>query len=358
MVLRWFFDLLKVKITMKHYIIFFVAGMIYFSSCKNNHGPDVSSIKADIQVVRTENDLFAANSILELKKITEKSAPFYDIYMNEILGYKGIPRDSQMILLESFIKDSSIVELQKKTKVPFGDFSKVQSATEQMLRHLKYYFPEKVTRIPNVYTYISEFGHQMFIFEDNNGIDGVGIGLDMFLHPAIHYKMIDPENTNFSDYITRSWDSDHVAKKLCDIYVADIVGEAPGHRMIDQMIHNGKQLYISTLLMPEVHDTVITEYSTKQLQWCKENELQIWSFFLENKLFYETNLSKIGKYLHPSPTSPDMPADAPGRTANYVGWKIIDAYMVRYPATTVQELLKMTDAQAILEKSRYKPERK
>ncbi|MFZ1456125.1 MAG: hypothetical protein WAT46_08800, partial [Saprospiraceae bacterium] len=308
---------------MKIQILFFFALAILISSCKNNHGPDVSSIKADVHVIRTENDLFDAKSILELKKIIENSAPFYDIYMNEILGYKGIPRDSQMILLESFIKDSSIVELQKKTKVPFGDFSKVQSATEQMLRHLKYYFPEKVTRIPNVYTYISEFGHQMFIFEDNNGIDGVGIGLDMFLHPAIHYKMIDPENTNFSDYITRSWDSDHVAKKLCDIYVADIVGEAPGHRMIDQMIHNGKQLYISKLLMPEVNDTVITEYSLNQLNWCKENELQVWTFFMENKLFYETNLSKINKYLNPSPNSPEMPAEAPGRTANYIGWKIV-----------------------------------
>ncbi len=342
---------------MKYQLFILLAALIYFSSCQNNHGPDVSSIQADVDVMRTENDLASAKSIADLRKITENQPFFYNIYLNEILGYKGLPVDSHLILLESLWKDTMALDLLTKTSKTFGDFSKVKSETEEMFRHLKFYFPEKMSKIPNVYTFISEFGYQMFIFEDKNGIDGVGIGLDMFLSPDINYKMLDPENTNFSDYITRSWNRDHITKKLCDTYVTEIIGEPSGHRMIDQMIHNGKQLYVSKLLMPETHDTVITEYSLKHLNWCKENELQMWSFFMENKLFYESNLSRIGKYLNPSPGSPDMPAEAPGRTANYVGWKIIDAYMERHPATTVQELLKMMDAQAIVEKSKYKPAR-
>jgi hypothetical protein len=340
---------------MKIQILLFYALVIIISSCKNNDGPDVSSIVAKVNIFRTENDLLAANGISDIKKLADVNAPFYNIYLNEVMGYKGIPRDSQLILLETFIKDSSIVELQKKTNSTFGDFSKIKTETEQMLKHIKHYFPE--SSIPNLYTFISEFGYQMFIFEDKNGKDGVAIGLDMFLHPEIPYKMLDPENTNFSDYVTRSWNREHVTKKLCDIYVDDIAGEAPGHRMIDLMVHNGKKLFISKLLMPEVHDTVITEYTLKQLNWCNENALQMWSFFLENKLFFESNLSKINKYIKTSPKSPDMPAEAPGRTANYMGWKIVSAYMERYPATTVQELLKLTDAQAIMEKSRYKPDR-
>lgn len=341
---------------MKIQILFFFASAILISSCKNNQGPDVSSVDANVIVFRTENDLFEAKSTSDIKKLVENNAPFYNVYLDEILGYKGVPRDSQLILLETFLKDSIIMDLQKKTKLAFGDFAEVKSEIELMLKHLKYYFPE--SPIPNLYTFISEFGYQMFIFQDKNGKDGVGIGLDMFLHPEISYKMVDPENTNFSDYVTRSWNKEHVSKKLCDIYVADIAGETPGHRMIDQMIHNGKKLYIAKLLMPEVHDTVITEYTLKQLNWCNENELQMWTFFMENKLFFETNLSKINKYLNPSPNSPEMPAEAPGRTANYLGWKIVTAYMERYPATTVQELLKLSDAQAIMEKSKYKPDRK
>lgn len=80
--------------------------------------------------------------------------------------------------------------------------------------------------------------------------------------------------------------------------------------MLDQMIHNGKALYITELLLPEVHDSIIHEYSAAQLNWCRRNELQMWSFFFDRKLFYESNPSKIAKYIYPSPTSPDMPSVA------------------------------------------------
>jgi len=72
---------------------------------------------------------------------------------------------------------------------------------------------------------------------------------------------------------------------------------------------------------------------------------------------YFSKAEKINKYINPSPHSPGMPPRAPGRTANYIGWKIINAYMQRFPETTFQDLVKMDDAQALLQKSRYKPKK-
>jgi hypothetical protein len=135
----------------------------------------------------------------------------------------------------------------------------------------------------------------------------------------------------------------------------NLLGEPSGHRMLDLMIHNGKAMYFNKLVQPQLNDTIITEYSAQQLDWCGKNEMQIWSFFLDNKLFYESNLTKITKYINPSPNSPQMPAAAPGRTANYIGWQIVKAYMDRFPMTTPQELIDLKDAQLILEKSKYKP---
>ena len=50
-----------------------------------------------------------------------------------------------------------------------------------------------------------------------------------------------------------------------------------------------------------------------------------------------------------------MPAGAPGRTANYMGWQIVKKYMNRNPETTMQDLIAYTDAQKLLEESKYKP---
>lgn len=63
------------------------------------------------------------------------------------------------------------------------------------------------------------------------------------------------------------------------------------------------------------------------MDWVRNNELEIWSFFTEQNLIYETNVNRINKYINPSPDSPGMPADAPGQTANYIGYQMITAYM-------------------------------
>ena len=58
----------------------------------------------------------------------------------------------------------------------------------------------------------------------------------------------------------------------------------------------------------------------------------------------------------PMPADPPMP-EAPGRTANWMGWQIVQAYMKRKPETTFRQLIDLTDAQAPLDQSKYNPVR-
>ena len=339
-------------------IVLILSSIYFLTGCKQKNHPDVSGIQADVKIHRTEKELSKLQNIDEVDKIIKNHPAFYNLYFKEILKFPDdTNRDSLFNNLHQFTTDSISKDLFEKVERKYTDFSDVKTQADQMYRYLTYYFPEKAS-IPNLYTFVSEFGYQIFIFQDDNNKDGIGIGLDMFLQPDINYKMIDPDNTNFSDYITRTWNRDHIVKKIADLHVADIVGEAPGHRLIDQMIHNGKMLYITDLLLPLVHDSIIMEYTGNQLKWCQENELQMWSFFFDRKLFYESNPAKTSKYINPSPKSPDMPDAAPGRTANYIGWQIVRAYMERYPSTSLKNLIDLKDSQVLMEKSKYKPKQK
>ncbi|MFN8337674.1 MAG: hypothetical protein U0T36_01525 [Saprospiraceae bacterium] len=336
----------------------FIGLSLLIFGCKNNDAPNVSHIQADVNWVRTEQAIFDIQSKDQLSKTTSTHPDFYDIYFKNILPiYQGTNEDSLFTSFIAFSKDSLVQDTRKKVDAQYKNLGDVEQQTKNMYQYLQYYFPEKKS-IPNLYTFVSDFGYQIFIFQDDDKKDGIAIGLDMFLHPKVDYKMIDPKNTNFSDYITRSWNKDHIVKKIADLHVNDIIGEAPGHRMLDQMIHNGKGLYLLKRLMPEAQDSIIHEYSADQMKWCRENELEMWSFFLDKKLFYESNPSKIAKYIYPSPQSPDMPAAAPGRTANYVGYQIVKAYMDRFPNTSIQDLLQLKDSQLFLEQSKYKPKKK
>jgi len=330
----------------------------FIFSCKNAKTPDVSHIASDVEIIRTESELSAIKSISDLTSLQQKHRSFYTIYFPEVLSISNANNpDSLYAVISEFMRDTLISKIFEQVEAKFSDLSSVKNEANKMYQYLQYYFPLQVS-VPNIYTFVSEYGYQAFIFQDDNGNDGIGIGLDMFMSPDIDYKAINPDNTNFSSYITRTWNRDHIVPKIADLHITELIGDAPGHKMLDQMVHNGKALYIKELILPNVQDSLIFEYTGAQLKWCHDNELQMWSFFLDKKLFYESNPVKIGKYINPSPNSPDMPAESPGRTANFIGYKIVKAYMERYPETNLTQLIAITDSQELMEKSKYKPARK
>jgi hypothetical protein len=85
------------------------------------------------------------------------------------------------------------------------------------------------------------------------------------------------------------------------------------------------------------------------------NERNLWAHVLEDDLLYSNSFAKIQKLTNPAPAVGGMPAEAPGGVANWTGWKIIHAYMERNPTKKLVDLLTVSDAQAVVEESRYRP---
>lgn len=335
----------------------FIISMSAFA-CTDKKGPDVSHIQAEAKIIRYEKMLAACQDTSCLGKLKREYPAFSDIYFTHILQLSHAQNaDSILVSLRELSADSTLNAIATKVDSEFGDFSVWQNELNQLYKHLTYYFPEN-KNLPVIYTNLSGLSVQSFIFQENDKMqDGIGLGLDLFLHPTVPYKQLIPDNTAFSDYLTRSWNKDHITRKVAETILTDRLGEARGSRLIDHMIHEGKKLYMLKLLLPDTPDTVILEYSEPQYAWCKENELQMWSFFFDEKLFFESSPVKVAKYVFPAPTSAGMPEASPGRTGAYLGLKIVQAYLDRYPETTLKALLDMHDGQAFLEKSRYKPQR-
>ena len=93
---------------------------------------------------------------------------------------------------------------------------------------------------------------------------------------------------------------------------------------------------------------MIYEYSKKQVDWLKENESNMWAFFTSENLLYNEDYQKIRKYVEYSPNAPGMPVEAPGKTANWLGERIVTEFMKKNPGMSFENLLKQTDEQKIL----------
>ena len=318
------------------------------SSCfedKNKHIPDVSNIKTDLKFRHFENDLFSIDTTNSLAGMQQLDSLYPNFFRNIYLS-KIIPALQNPQIFDLFIKTPQIRQLYDTTQIVLEDLTPYKNDLDQAFRFYKYHFPEEA--IPEILTFISEYSLGNFV------ADGmVGVGLDFFL--GSNYPRYNP--SFFPAYIRRSMNKEHLVSKTMEAVAGDLVGEIEGDRLLDYMIHNGRKYYVLDLLLPHTADSLLLQYSGTQMKWLEDNELQIWSHFIGEDLLYSTRYKDIRKLVDYSPNAPGMPPEAPGRTANWVGWKIVEAYMDRHPEVTPAELLKIKDSQKILDGSKYKPRR-
>lgn len=332
--------------------------LVTLSACQpesrpNDSRPDVSHIDVDVQIRRFEQDLFALDTqaiATELKRLENEYPLFSQIYFDRILQSRSAP-EGHAEYVKGFITFPSVQQLYDTTQVVFSNMETYQTQFDQAVRYFAYYFPEQPR--PDVTTYLSEYSIGAFIYGDNQ----LAVGLDFFLGADYPYAQYNPNNPNFSSYLTRTFTPEHLVSKTLRPLVDDLVGQPGGQRLIDMMVHNGKKAYLLERLLPDIPDSIRWEMTASQLQWMKDNERQMWGFFLEEDLLYSAEWTKVRKYVDYSPNSPGMPPEAPGRTGNWLGYRIVQAYMDRHPDLTLPEMIALQDAQHWLTESRYKPQR-
>lgn len=305
--------------------------------------PDVSHIKIDVNIDRFEKMLFAidTNDIKgSMDALNQKYPEFSKVYFRNVL-----PTLQNPAVMKAFMASESIQKLYDTTSVVFNDISDIEEEFEKAFQFYQHYFPNRP--VPKVISFLSEYSIGAFTYGD----EILAVGWDFYL--GKDYPRYNPQY--FPNFVKRSMDRKHLVAKSIEALVSNVVGDNPGNRLLDKMIHNGKIIYILDQLMPYEQDSIKLAYTQKEVEWCNDNELQMWAHFLKNDLLYSTSTKEIQKLISPSPSSPNMPPEAPGRTANWIGWQIIKSYMKRFPNTTMEELVTIKDAQKILDSAKYKP---
>jgi hypothetical protein len=202
-----------------------------------------------------------------------------------------------------------------------------------------------------VVTFISEFATDVFTAGDSL----CGIGLDMFLGQS--FAGYNPDI--FPAFIRRQFEPAYIPVRLAKALSQNRLEETPTDRkLLNLMVYNGKLLYLTKLLQPTAHDSTIMGYTLEQIEGCYANEQEVWAKILEKNLLFSADYATFRKLVEPGPNAPIVFQEAPGEVGNWIGWQIVKAYMKRNPNTSPQDLIKMKDAQKLLEKAKYKPRSK
>jgi uncharacterized protein YjaZ len=119
------------------------------------------------------------------------------------------------------------------------------------------------------------------------------------------------------------------------------------------MIYYGKLHYLKDILLPETPNYQKIGYTAIQEKFCMENEFQMWSYLVDEKLLYDNNIKNYQRFIEDGPFTKfylEIDRESPGRIGQWLGWQIVKSYMENNEVT-LDQLLK-TEPTVIFNKSK------
>ncbi|MDT3402806.1 gliding motility lipoprotein GldB [Mucilaginibacter terrae] len=338
---------------LKHfYALFLIAAIL--SSCKEDKKKiDVSNIKLEVHIERFDHDFDLMRNkpmAQQVAVLQSKYGPFYADFIQRILDAGNIADTAYFVNLRQVFAGKPYLDLKHEVDSVYPNLQKQEEELTDAFKRIKYYFPQK--QLPKVYAYFSGFQAQTTL---GNGY--FGIGLDQFL--GLKSKFYPALVNTYPHYLSRRFTPDNITPRVIEgMLHEDMFPEADADRsLLAKMVYEGKMLYLMDVLLPDVPDSTKIGYTSQQIQWCQAFEKNIWGYFLEENLLYETDYLKLQKYLNEAPFTPGLGEknESAPKLAVYTGWQIIRQYMIKHPYTTVQQLLALNDPQKILDDAGYHP---
>ena len=331
---------------LKANILLFLTAIFLFISCgKKERHYDIDVQKVDpvkVNVHRYEWALFS----IDREDFEGGLAAIASEFGFFLTDRYAEPQNVMQLL--NFVNDPILQEAYTASQKKYHDIEWITKGIADGYRRYRYFYPN--TETVELYTYVSGYNYEEPVhFFDNNTLL---VGLDNYLGANFDaYKKV-----QIPQYISARMDSVFLLPDIFHFLIAQNFewNESP-ETLIDYMISSGKTYYFLDVLLPSANKEDKIGYSKEQWNFCKENEGQIWRYFIENNLLFSSNHKSLRSFILEAPFTADFSQQSPGRIGQWTGWQIVTAYMRNHPEVTLQKLMSDCDYKNILQTSGYKP---
>jgi len=333
----------------------FITGLgfiLLISSCTSDKlDVDISDVSVPpLTLHRLDEDLFSLtpqNFNEKSQKIRAEYGMFYEHYLASFLTRGGTSDSLYKTKILSFISDKDIQGCYKQVKQVYTK-SKIESLLPELtdcIKRFKYHFPNR--KLPKKYITCVTGWNFASAYTDSVLVTG----LDMYLgDTSMYYKML-----QLPQYRTHYMNEHNILPDLLRGWmITEFDNANPTNTLLYHTIFYGKIYYAVNALLPEINDTLLLAYSSKQIEYCRDNEKNLWGYFAEKNRLYENNMRNVQELTSEGPFTGAISKECPPRIAMWVGLQIVRSYMKNNDAT-LEQLMAENDAQKILSKSKYRP---
>lgn len=314
--------------------IFLLTGLLILVGCGDKKEKEIAQIPMEIKTIRFDSLFFSspAEKIPELRK----EFPFFFTSNISNEEWTEIQKDS--------LRQALFKEVQKK----IGNLTKEKKEIKNLFQHIAYYFPN--FQPPKVITLTSEVDYQSrVIYADSLLL----IGIDNYLGEN-HYFY-----ENIQKYIRFELTKENIVIDIAEAFANKLVPRSQHLTFLDNMIYEGKKLYLIQALLPKKSEAEILKYDKTKWKWAEENESQIWRYFVEGDLLYQTDKKLLNRFIYPAPFSKfylELDNESPGGVGRFIGLQIVKAFMNKHEQTSMVEMLAMKPDE-LFKQAFYKPKK-
>ena len=321
---------------------------LMMASCQKNEPAykaklDINPEPYDLEFDRYEEVLFSLDTNdfqVELMNVQDR----YHVFLGGDLN-----NPDAVQYLKDFATDPFSITLYEKVNDVFPDLKQIEPVVEDVFAQFHYYYPE-IELPKKAFTCITG------VHPDEPPVqiidDQLVISLDWYLDDEELYDQI-----GMPRYMSLRRNVSTLAKEVAEqLYMHYLYEWRKQGQIVGEMVFYGRRVFFVEAMCPELPDSVLLGYSSKQWQWAVENEGQVWADIVGNRRLYDASLDAYMMFFGDGPFTQAYSNDAPSRLGEFFGLNISRSYFSNNEVS-LQDLMQRKDLQNVFQDSGYKPKK-
>ncbi len=330
-------------------MIFLMCTSLLVSGCRqNNLDVDVSGIEAEVMVERFDQELFELGTdtiASALEGFYNTYGDFFDVFNVHVINIGQGSARRYPSLLSMFINDPTNREVYEYTNNVFTTMDNINGQLSEGFRHYLFHYPDSL--LPRIVGYVSRFNQGLFTVDHF-----VGVGLDQYLGSDCNYYKL----MGIPQFLSRNKVAERIPADVMYAWATQIYPYNDSlDNLLSRMIYQGMMVHFVEAMYPTMNKNLIMGFTEDQMKWCHNNEEQMWTHLVEEKLLFSTDPMVIRKLLEDAPQTIYYTVESPGRAAAWQGSQVVKAYSEENPKYSLHQILSRRNYQEVLRRSRYNP---
>ncbi len=314
----------------------FLASFLF--SCTNDP-LDINPEKKDLKISFINLDSVLVNTReeklqIELSKMNLFPNQILDYQLGHCLGVGQLSDSGTTFRIKQFVNEPYVSRLEAQISKKFKDLSSRKAKIREGFLFLNHHFPQG--KLPkNIIFMNSFFASNVFCSENE-----IGIGLERYLGPNVK-EIKELPSQEFFQWIKDGMLDMYMERDVLAAWIMTHYVPEKKSNTAEAIVNWGKIIYLTEAAFPKDEKSTILRYSKKDFDWAMKNEYAFWKYLVDEKLLFSDNEKTQSNFLKDAPFTIGLPEKGPDRLGQFLGWRMIHSYMMQYPETTLQELIKI-----------------